>query len=437
MPAVEAAQAYGVRVHVWGVEPPYGVNQAERLVWEADTVDQLDAEFCRPYVEVEPAAVEEAVEPRAAGGRSRRCPTPAEVFAARKLQAPMPKPVAAAPVPSDRPGPERPEMEQIGARIAARWLLTRGRENIADLLPGPVLPTVIDKELLVEAEEEISRSLRPYEEARRALRDGFWAKLHKEFGIQLASVPPHPTADHHQPVTPPSGHPAGSAQPPAAHSSPAAPVHSGPAAQAHPSSATQAYSGAPGQSGPAAPAQSGPAAQAHPGPVAPAHPGPAGPAHPGHRGPGTNPLRSGRPGTARPACSDPRRPGGPAASGPGRPGAAVRPRRPGRSRARRPGRSRGSAAGPQSGSAAPTQSGAAASAAAAAAAHQSAGQPEPASLAAAGGADPKPAAAGQPAHSAGGSDPAANGPAQAPAGAVSTADAPAPHRDANSTPART
>ena len=56
VPAVEAAQAYGVRVHVWGVEPPYGVNQAERLVWEADTVDQLDADFCRPYLEPEPDA---------------------------------------------------------------------------------------------------------------------------------------------------------------------------------------------------------------------------------------------------------------------------------------------------------------------------------------------------------------------------------------------
>ena len=452
VPAVEAAQAYGVRVHVWGVEPPYGVNQAERLVWEADTVDQLDAEFCRPYVEVEPAAVEEAVEPEPREDKPA-VPTPAEVFAARKLQAPMPKPVAVAPVPSDRPGPERPEMEQIGARIAARWLLTRGRENIADLLPGPVLPTVIDKELLVEAEEEISRSLRPYEEARRALRDGFWAKLHKEFGIQLASVSPHPTADHHQPVTPPSGHPAGSAQPPAAHSSPAAPVHSGPAAQAHPSSATQAYSGAPGQSGPAAPAQSGPAAQAHPGPVAPAHPGPAGPAHPGHVGPAQTPSGPVGPALPGPPAQTPAGAVGPPHPGPAAPpqpglaagpqsGSAAGPQS--ASPAAGPhsgsaaGPQSGSAAGPQSGSAAPTQSGAAAvAAAAAAAAHQSAGQPEPASLAAAGGADPKPAAAGQPAHSAGGSDPAANGPAQAPAGAVSTADAPAPHRDANSTPART
>ncbi|HEY6747102.1 MAG TPA: hypothetical protein VI357_15460, partial [Mycobacteriales bacterium] len=85
-----------------------------------------------------------------------------------------------------RLGPDRAAMEEIGARIASRWLLTRGRDNVADLLPGPVLPTVIDKELLVEAEEEISRSLRPYEEARRALRDGFWATLHREFGVEAA-----------------------------------------------------------------------------------------------------------------------------------------------------------------------------------------------------------------------------------------------------------
>src|ERR1700734_3070727 len=42
VPAVEAAQAYGVRVHLWGVEPPYGTNQAERLVGERDPVDVLE-----------------------------------------------------------------------------------------------------------------------------------------------------------------------------------------------------------------------------------------------------------------------------------------------------------------------------------------------------------------------------------------------------------
>src|ERR1700739_3774093 len=49
VPAVEAAQAFCVRVHLGGIEPPYGTNQAERLVWESDTVDVLDASFLRPY----------------------------------------------------------------------------------------------------------------------------------------------------------------------------------------------------------------------------------------------------------------------------------------------------------------------------------------------------------------------------------------------------
>src|ERR1700752_2111872 len=49
VPAVEAAQAFGVRVHLWGVEPPYGTNQAERLGGEKGTVDVLDASFLRPY----------------------------------------------------------------------------------------------------------------------------------------------------------------------------------------------------------------------------------------------------------------------------------------------------------------------------------------------------------------------------------------------------
>src|SRR5499433_1106706 len=49
VPAVEAAQAFGVRVHLWGIEPPYGTNQAERLVWEADTVEVLERSFLEAY----------------------------------------------------------------------------------------------------------------------------------------------------------------------------------------------------------------------------------------------------------------------------------------------------------------------------------------------------------------------------------------------------
>src|SRR5712692_9304692 len=58
VPAVEAAQAFGVRVHLWGIEPPYGTNQAERLVWESDTVDVLDGSFLRPYFTKNPTAVD-------------------------------------------------------------------------------------------------------------------------------------------------------------------------------------------------------------------------------------------------------------------------------------------------------------------------------------------------------------------------------------------
>ncbi len=63
VPAVEAAQAYGVRVHLWGIEPPYGTNQAERLVWESDTVEILDSAFVKPYFTRQPASVVEPAQP--------------------------------------------------------------------------------------------------------------------------------------------------------------------------------------------------------------------------------------------------------------------------------------------------------------------------------------------------------------------------------------
>ena len=54
--------------------------------------------------------------------------------------------------------------------MAQKWILTRGTDNIRDLLPGPILPPVIDKELLVEAEKELGLSLRSYQEAREWLQ---------------------------------------------------------------------------------------------------------------------------------------------------------------------------------------------------------------------------------------------------------------------------
>jgi uncharacterized LabA/DUF88 family protein len=146
--AVEAAQSYGVRVHLWGVEPAYGTNQADPLVWEADVTRTLHADFFESAVSA--ARVGASPAPRPADG------TPAVTF---------------------------DQAFHLGRDIAERWLVVRGRENLADLLPGPLLPPTIDRGLLVDAEEVLHFSLRPHEELRRALRTGFWERLHQEFGV--------------------------------------------------------------------------------------------------------------------------------------------------------------------------------------------------------------------------------------------------------------
>jgi uncharacterized LabA/DUF88 family protein len=205
VPAVEAAQAFGVRVHLWGIEPPYGTNQAERLVWESDTVDVLDAPFLRPYFTKNPPAAEQ-VRPDPVLGPQPTVPSPAQLFGERHIRAQGPQPTSrtgAHPVlptggstggwpasvnatgPMPRLGPDRMRVEEAGEHVAQKWILTRGRDNIRDLLPGPILPPVIDKELLVDAEKELGLSLRPYQEAREWLRDAFWERVHREFGISL------------------------------------------------------------------------------------------------------------------------------------------------------------------------------------------------------------------------------------------------------------
>ena len=183
VPAVEAAQAYGVRVHLWGVEPPYGTNQAERLVWESDTVDVLDAAFLKTYFTKHQIAVPEPVRPDAVAAHA--VPSPAQLFA-RPASAARPGRRALDSVTNataTRLGPDRERVEEAGEHVAQKWILTRGRDNIRDLLPGPILPPVIDKELLVEAEKQLGLSLRPYQEAREWLRDAFWERVHREFGI--------------------------------------------------------------------------------------------------------------------------------------------------------------------------------------------------------------------------------------------------------------
>jgi len=194
LPAVEAAQRYGVRVHLWGVEPTHGSNQAEWLVWESDTVEVLPADFLRPYFAKAGVLVTSTAEqPRVATRTSGAVPSPAQVFAG-KAPVPVPAPpkpspatvkaaVVASSVGDGKLGPDRHQMLEIGEHVAQKWLFERGRDNIRDLLPGPILPPVIDKELLIEAEKELGRSLRPYQEARTWLRDGFWERVYREFGI--------------------------------------------------------------------------------------------------------------------------------------------------------------------------------------------------------------------------------------------------------------
>ncbi|HEY8479729.1 MAG TPA: NYN domain-containing protein [Spirillospora sp.] len=213
LPAVEAAQRYGVRVHLWGVEPTHGSNQAEWLVWESDTVEVLPADFLRPYftrAKVLPVpASETTASVRDAAGEVQRphpVPSPSQVFAGRSpsvrpasggVRATVPAPgggatpatVAASANSTGaqdvRLGPDRDHMLEIGEHVAQKWIFERGRDNIRDLLPGPILPPVIDKELLIEAEKELGSSLRPYQEARTWLRDGFWERVYREFGIGI------------------------------------------------------------------------------------------------------------------------------------------------------------------------------------------------------------------------------------------------------------
>jgi uncharacterized LabA/DUF88 family protein len=200
VPAVEAAQTYGVRIHLWGIEPSYGTNQAERLIWESDTVDVIDGVFVEPYFIIHPGidqtersssvppaapsvpsptitAVGTCGEDDATPAESERrpvvpaVPLPSAVFGGRKTGFGSSAAVDKAPAPATMSpplqlGPTQSRMEEIGEHIAHKWILTRGRDNISDLLPGPPLPTAIDKELLIEAEKELGHSLRPYREAR-------------------------------------------------------------------------------------------------------------------------------------------------------------------------------------------------------------------------------------------------------------------------------
>lgn len=141
--AVEAAQGYGARVHLWGIEAAEGRNQAEPLLWEVDSQRTFDLDFCKPFVTRRPVTTYEN---------------------------------------ETEPPPSRDEVRFVGAQIAATWLVDRGREPMAELLPQhPYLPGSVDQDLLIEAERLLQRSLRQYAMLRRALRDGFWQHLQSQF----------------------------------------------------------------------------------------------------------------------------------------------------------------------------------------------------------------------------------------------------------------
>ncbi|MEV7867987.1 NYN domain-containing protein [Streptomyces sp. NPDC088124] len=141
--AVEAAQGYGARVHLWGIEAGEGRNQAEPLLWEVDSQRTFDLEFCKPYVTRRPVTTYEH---------------------------------------EGEPPPSRDQVRFIGAQIAATWLTERGRDALAELLPGhPYLPGPVDQDLLIEAERLLQRSLRGHALLRRALRDGFWQHLQAQY----------------------------------------------------------------------------------------------------------------------------------------------------------------------------------------------------------------------------------------------------------------
>jgi uncharacterized LabA/DUF88 family protein len=214
VPAVEAAQAHGVRVHLWGVEPAFGRNQAARLQWEADTMANLGLDVVGQFVTkivrtpvpvpaspvaaaptpAQVAAAPAPQPPAAAASETEplRRPSPLDLARTRAYRAVPTNPTSAPVYSTSSPGvagspaargTERDWFMDVGELIANRWLIERGEDNLADLLPGPSLPAVIDQELLVAGESELGHSLRGYDDGRRALRDGFWSRLYREFGI--------------------------------------------------------------------------------------------------------------------------------------------------------------------------------------------------------------------------------------------------------------
>ena len=141
--AVEAAQGYGARVHLWGIEAAEGRNQAEPLLWEVDSQRTFDLDFFKPYVTRRAAAMYDttARAARARGRPLRRRADRREVALLARPRRPR-RPAARAPLPARlrRPGPARrgggaPPV--LAARPGASAKGTAGR--LLGAPPGAVL----------------------------------------------------------------------------------------------------------------------------------------------------------------------------------------------------------------------------------------------------------------------------------------------------------
>lgn len=133
LPAVEVAQAYGVTVHLWGVEAELGTNQAPAMVWEADTTEVLDEPFLRPLfrfvervetVRPHPAEALEALTAHTEALEALIAPTEAEQPVLLPAEPGVP-PVEPAPLeqpaqPSEEPAAPAPTPAAIAASLGVK-----------------------------------------------------------------------------------------------------------------------------------------------------------------------------------------------------------------------------------------------------------------------------------------------------------------------------
>ena len=132
---VRSAQDLGVRVTVFGITARGGsFNQSRELRFEADEVVTLTREQLIPYL-----------------AQAKR----SEAREARPNRA--------------------QDVQTIGRQFAQGWCEHSNEHEMRELMAArPRIPPHLDVELLQHAENELRRSLRGDDEARRLLRRGFW-----------------------------------------------------------------------------------------------------------------------------------------------------------------------------------------------------------------------------------------------------------------------